>query len=111
MQSAALWRWSTSKTSSWNHEGSRTSTAHLIDHIASLARSRVPPFEGRLTLREREVASMVGQGLSNKQIAQELRISPATVKNHVHNSLEKSNLASRSAIGGRLEQGQLLASG
>jgi two-component system nitrate/nitrite response regulator NarL len=86
-------------------------TAHLIDHIAALARSRVPPIEGRLTLREREIASMVGQGLSNKQIAQELRIIPATVKNHVHNILEKSNLASRSAIGGRLEQGQLLAAG
>ena len=86
-------------------------TAHLIDHIVALARTRVPPIEGRLTLREREVASMVGQGLSNKQIAQELRISPATVKNHVHNILEKSNLPSRSAIGGRLEQGQLHAAG
>ena len=51
------------------------------------------------------------QGLSNKQIAQELRISPATVKNHVHNILEKSNLPSRSAIGGRLEQSQFSASG
>jgi DNA-binding NarL/FixJ family response regulator len=47
---------------------------------------------------------MVGQGLSNKAIAQELCISPATVKNHVHNILEKSNLPSRSAIGGRLER-------
>ena len=44
-------------------------------------------------------------------IAQELRISPATVKNHVHNILEKSNLPSRSAIGGRLEQSQFSASG
>ena len=90
---------------------SPSATAHLIDHIATLARSRVPAIEGRLTLREREVASMVGQGLSNKQIAQELRISPATVKNHVHNILEKSTLPSRSAIGGRLEQSQFSASG
>ena len=86
-------------------------TAHLIDHIAALARSRIQPGEGRLTDREREVASMVGQGLSNKEIAQELRISPATVKNHVHNILEKSNLPSRSAIGRQLEQGLLHASG
>ena len=86
-------------------------TAHLIDHIVALARTRGSPIEGRLTLREREVASMVGQGLSNKQIAQELRISPATVKNHVHNILEKSHLSSRSAIGGRLEQGHLQAAG
>jgi DNA-binding NarL/FixJ family response regulator len=53
---------------------------------------------------------MVGRGLSNKAIAQELRISPATVKNHVHNILEKSNLPSRSAIGGRLEPRLLRAS-
>ena len=86
-------------------------TAQLIDHIATLARSVAHPMEGRLTDREREVASMVGLGLSNKQIAQELRISPATVKNHVHNILEKSNLPSRSAIGGRLRQMQMHASG
>lgn len=84
-------------------------TACLIDHIASLARSATHSIESRLTDREREVASMVGVGLSNKAIAQKLRISPATVKNHVHNILEKSNLQSRSAIGGRLEQTQMRA--
>ncbi|MEO6092076.1 MAG: response regulator transcription factor [Novosphingobium sp.] len=86
-------------------------TARLIGHIASLARSVARPFEVRLTGREREVATMAGQGLSNKQIAQQLRISPATVKNHVHNILEKSNLPSRSAIGRRLEQAPLQAVG
>jgi two-component system nitrate/nitrite response regulator NarL len=85
-------------------------TARLIEHIACLARNVTHSIDGRLTDREREVASMVGQGLSNKEIAQELRISPATVKNHVHNILEKSNLPSRSAIGGRLEHGLLRAS-
>jgi two-component system nitrate/nitrite response regulator NarL len=79
-------------------------TACLIEHIACLAQNFVRSVDGRLTHREREVASMVGRGLSNKEIALELRISPATVKNHVHNILEKSNLPSRSAIGGRLEQ-------
>jgi DNA-binding NarL/FixJ family response regulator len=82
---------------------SPTETARLIEHIACLARNVTHSIDGRLTDREREVASMVGRGLSNKAIAQELRISPATVKNHVHNILEKSNLPSRSAIGGRLE--------
>lgn len=85
-------------------------TACLLDHIASLASAAVPAINERLTNREREVASMVGQGLSNKEIAYELRISPATVKNHVHNILEKSNLPSRSAIGSRLEQRELRVS-
>jgi len=86
-------------------------TARLIDHIACLARNVIQSIDDRLTDREREVASMVGRGLSNKEIAQALRISPATVKNHVHNILEKSNLPSRSAIGGRLERSALRASG
>jgi DNA-binding NarL/FixJ family response regulator len=85
-------------------------TARLIEHIACLARNVTHSIDGRLTDREREVALMVGRGLSNKAIAQELRISPATVKNHVHNILEKSNLPSRSAIGGRLEPRLLRAS-
>jgi two-component system nitrate/nitrite response regulator NarL len=42
-----------------------------------------------LTSREVEVASLIEEGLSNKQIAQRLCIETATVKNHVHNILEK----------------------
>ena len=56
-----------------------------------------------LTERENEIAGLVRQGLSNKEIAQRLRISPATVKNHVHNILEKLELTSRGAIGGQLD--------
>lgn len=51
-----------------------------------------------LTRREREVAALIGQGLSNKEIASDLRIGPATVKNHVHSILEKLNVKRRSAI-------------
>jgi two-component system nitrate/nitrite response regulator NarL len=42
-----------------------------------------------LTRREREVASLMCEGLSNKEIAMRLRIEVATVKNHVHNVLDK----------------------
>ena len=45
---------------------------------------------------------MVAEGLSNKQIARELAISPATVKNHVHAILGKFDLPRRSAIGSQL---------
>jgi DNA-binding NarL/FixJ family response regulator len=37
-----------------------------------------------LSPREREVALLVNRGLSNKQIASELRLSSGTVKLHVH---------------------------
>ena len=51
-----------------------------------------------LTTREREVAVLIGQGLSNKEIASNLGIGPSTVKNHVHSILEKLSVRRRSAI-------------
>ncbi|MCH7993464.1 MAG: response regulator transcription factor [Planctomycetes bacterium] len=51
-----------------------------------------------LSKREREVAALVANGLSNKEIAKQLFISPATVKDHVHNILTTSGLANRTAI-------------
>lgn len=84
-------------------------TACLLDHIMAMARKTPSVPSIRLTEREREVAAMVGDGLSNKQIAGMLCISPATVKNHVHNILDKLELPRRSAIGGRLDSNNLAA--
>ncbi|MDQ6610862.1 MAG: response regulator transcription factor, partial [Gemmatimonadota bacterium] len=49
-----------------------------------------------LTPRESEVVALIDRGLSNKQIAGRLQISEATVKNHVHNILEKLHVERRS---------------
>src|SRR5437899_753202 len=51
-----------------------------------------------LSERERQVAELIGQGLSNKAIARELVISISTVKDHVHHILSKSGLPSRLAL-------------
>ena len=48
-----------------------------------------------LTRRETEILSLVARGLSNKEIASQLTITEGTVKNHVHNSLEKLHLSNR----------------
>jgi predicted ATPase/DNA-binding SARP family transcriptional activator/DNA-binding CsgD family transcriptional regulator len=53
---------------------------------------------GRLTAREQEVALLVGRGLTNRQIAQELSISEHTVANHVGKILKKLGLRSRAQI-------------
>ena len=48
-----------------------------------------------LTQRELEVVRLLGEGLSNKQIARRLSVSLYTVKNHVHNILDKLQVQSR----------------
>ena len=58
-----------------------------------------------LTAREREIAPLIDRGLSNKEIAAHLRIEVATVKNHVHNLLEKLQVASRGEAAARLRAG------
>ncbi|MBL4847577.1 MAG: helix-turn-helix transcriptional regulator [Planctomycetes bacterium] len=55
-----------------------------------------------LSKREREVACWVQQGLSNKEIASELGISPQTVKRHLSNLLKKSKVESRTELAYRL---------
>lgn len=77
-------------------------TAQLLDRFAEIGRVPDVRRHERLTEREGEVAQMVAEGLSNKQIARELSISPATVKNHVHAILGKFDLSRRSAIGRQL---------
>jgi two-component system, NarL family, nitrate/nitrite response regulator NarL len=44
---------------------------------------------GRLTSREQEILALIDDGMSNKEIARRLTIEVRTVKNHVHNLLEK----------------------
>ncbi len=50
---------------------------------------------GHLTRREREVLGLVASGITNKEIATALGISPSTVKNHLQNILEKLHLDNR----------------
>jgi DNA-binding NarL/FixJ family response regulator len=54
-------------------------------------------FEG-LSVRERQVAALLARGHRNREIAEELVISLATVKDHVHSILTKTGLTSRAAV-------------
>jgi DNA-binding NarL/FixJ family response regulator len=56
------------------------------------------PALAGLSPREREVASLVAAGRSNKEIARKLLIALATVKDHVHRILVKTSLPNRAAI-------------
>lgn len=73
----------------------------LCDRLARLAK-RDEESSASLTPREREIAGLISEGLSNKEIALGLHIGPATVKNHVHNILDKLKVRRRSAVPGRI---------
>lgn len=71
-------------------------SAALMHRIAALARepgaTREHPM---LTRREAQILQLIGRGLTNKEIASELSIEVATVKNHVHNILGKLGVRRR----------------
>jgi DNA-binding NarL/FixJ family response regulator len=76
-------------------------TGTLLSHIVEQAvtRSTAAVLESvRMTKREREITSLIADGLSNKEIATRLHIATYTVKSHVHNILEKLALHSRLQI-------------
>ncbi len=60
--------------------------------------SDTPTNAPRLSPREREVATLIGRGLSNRQIADDLSISIATVERHVANIFNKLGVHSRSQV-------------
>jgi DNA-binding NarL/FixJ family response regulator len=59
---------------------------------------RLPPGLDALTPREREVFVLIGQGASNREIAQALFLSEGTVKNHVTHVLSRLNLRDRTQV-------------
>ncbi|HVO73445.1 MAG TPA: response regulator transcription factor [Ignavibacteriaceae bacterium] len=51
-----------------------------------------------MTKREKQVIELIADGLTNKEIAEQLHLSPYTIKSHVHNILEKLALHTRVQI-------------
>lgn len=70
-------------------------TQLVIGAIHRLSGNLPPGQEVGLTLREKEIFRLIQEGLSNKEIANQLRITPNTVKNHVHHLLEKLKVRNR----------------
>jgi ATP/maltotriose-dependent transcriptional regulator MalT len=78
----------------------------FLDRAAALFPARRPPTLRRaaketyagLTARERQVAALIAQGLSNRQIASELVVGEVTVASHVANILAKLGYSSRTQV-------------
>lgn len=74
--------------------------AAMMDRLSSLAQlfaeiENSVTEDAGLTNRELEVLELIGKDFTNQQIADQLFIEVGTVKNHVHNILEKLNVSSR----------------
>jgi DNA-binding CsgD family transcriptional regulator len=80
-----------------------TRAAHELRASGETARKRDPSTLTALTPMELQVAQLVGQGMSNKEVAAQLWISPRTVAFHLRGAFSKLGLTSR----GELTQIQL----
>lgn len=70
-----------------------TGRTYLPTRVAAVLAAQLPRPD--LSSREIAVLRLVVQGLANKQIGQELKISEFTVKNHVRNILDKLGVEDR----------------
>lgn len=69
--------------------------SQIVENVVKAG--KVPPLKKavKMTRREQEIIALIGKGMTNKEIAQNLNLATYTVKSHVHNILEKLALHSR----------------
>jgi DNA-binding NarL/FixJ family response regulator len=79
---------------------SPAATTSLIGRVVAQPahRAATGPVPGDLTDRELEITTLVGQGLSNLEIANRLTISPATAKTHVNRAMMKTAARDRAQL-------------
>ena len=81
---------------------SATASAALIGHVAQSQHRPVAPEQSAqlelLTARERDVVVAIAQGLDNQQIADQMFISPYTVKTHANRAMNKLGARDRAQL-------------
>ena len=71
--------------------------SQIVDHAVREGKSKLKEAV-RMTKREREVIGFLGEGMSNREIGQKIRVSTYTIKSHIHNIMEKLALHTRLEI-------------
>ena len=73
-------------------------THYIINKYIQSNSENEPDFIKLLTEREKDIALMIADGLSNKEIAQKQKIALSTVKGHIHHIFEKAGVTDRIAL-------------
>jgi DNA-binding NarL/FixJ family response regulator len=71
---------------------------HLLDAYARASRGESPEVRSKLTATEHEVLRLVAQGLTDRQIAEQIHVSPRTVQNHLASMKLKTDTRRRSEL-------------
>jgi DNA-binding CsgD family transcriptional regulator len=80
--------------------------------MASRATRRTRVRNRALSAREKEVLSLLSQGLTGVEIAERLYLSPETVRTHVRNAMTKLNASTRAhAIALAIKDGEISLDG
>ncbi|KUI46627.1 helix-turn-helix transcriptional regulator [Mycobacterium sp. GA-1199] len=97
----------------YRREDKRGSALSCVTRAAALAErcgASTPAFRRAaeplpLTDREEEIAMMIGEGLSNRAVAQRLTLSVRTVESHIYRAMAKTGTTSREELGALLSRG------
>jgi DNA-binding NarL/FixJ family response regulator len=73
---------------------------YLLEALSAAIPSRITDVKGKnlLTKREEEIVSLVADGLKNREIAEHLKLSEHTVKNHLFRIFERLGISSRAEL-------------
>ena len=75
--------------------GEKVIAPEVVSQLVERATQSDPSVGDDLTGREREVLGLLSEGMSNKEIAEQLTVSASTIKNHISNILSKLETDSR----------------
>ncbi|MGQ9516577.1 MAG: response regulator [Anaerolineae bacterium] len=81
-------------------------TRAVMEHFRQAGRTAEPA--GALTEQEKEIIRLIAQGLTNKEIARKLFLSPNTVKFHISNIMRKLDVRRRTEIAFRASKNHLV---
>lgn len=95
---AAVQRQLRERSASWDADRvAKLLRSHGIE-VARVWRGGRHGYGDRLSPREQEVAQLVAQGLTNRQVAEELFLSPRTIDRHLSAAMRKLGVTSRTAL-------------